>query len=69
MKPYTVKVKFIFEGEFIVSAASPLDAKQAVEKHCGLVIGGDIHSSLPKDEVNWNFPLHPNKKIISVRRT
>jgi hypothetical protein len=36
-----------------------LAAAEYVEKHCGLVLGGTIHSSLPFDEVDWEFPIHP----------
>lgn len=62
-KEYTVKTKFVFEGEFYIKADSKEQAREFVEKHCGLVIGGDIHSTLPDDDVNWNFDVHP-KKIV-----
>jgi hypothetical protein len=62
-KEYTVKTKFIFEGEFYVKVESREQALEFVGKHCGLVIGGDIHSTLPDEDVNWNFDVHP-KKIV-----
>jgi len=62
-KEYTVKTKFVFEGEFYVKAASLEQAREYVGKHCGFVIGGNIHSTLPKDDVDWNFNVHP-KKIV-----
>ena len=33
------------------------------KKRCGLVLGGEIHSSLPNDEVDWEFDVHPEKII------
>lgn len=49
-KQYTVKTKFVFEGEFYITAESKEQAKEYVMKHCGLVLGGDIHTTLP-DEI------------------
>ena len=51
----------IVETEKYVLAGEP-------EKHYGLVIGSDIHSSLPDDEVNWEFPVHPDTKIGKTTR-
>lgn len=60
IKEYTVKTKFVFEGEFYVKAKSK-KAKELVQKHCGMVIGSDIHTSLPSEDVDWNFKNHPIK--------
>ena len=70
MPKYTVETKFIFSGEFIVEAESAKQAEEYVVEHCGLVIGGDIHSSLPEEDVNWDFIVHPDKEIglIKVNR-
>lgn len=67
MKTYRVKTQFVFEGEFEIRAKNREQAAEYVAKHCGLVIGGDIHSSLPDNMVDWDFPVHPNKKIKSVK--
>jgi hypothetical protein len=67
MPTFKVKTQFIFTGEFTVKADNRQQAKEYVDKHCGLVIGGDIHSSLPYEDVEWNFPVHPEKKIKSVK--
>lgn len=62
-KDYQVKTKFVFEGTFTVKAESKQQAREFVEKHCGLTIGRDIHSTLPSDEIDWTFDVHP-KKIV-----
>lgn len=67
MNIYKVKTRFIFEGIFEIYANTKEEAKENVFKHCGLVIGGDLHSSLPDEEITWDFPVHPKKKIISVK--
>jgi hypothetical protein len=61
MKEYEIKTQFIFEGKFYIKADDKAMAKEYVEKHCGLVINGDIHSTLPDDVVDWDFPVHPKK--------
>jgi hypothetical protein len=62
-KRYSVKTRFIFEGFFVVKAKNKIQAREYVEQHCGLVIGGDIHSSLSSDDVDWDFFVHPKKVI------
>lgn len=67
MKTYNVETAFTFTGTFEVKAKSKAEAIEMVEKHCGLVIGGNIHTSLPDEVVkDWNFPVHPDKKVISI---
>jgi hypothetical protein len=62
MATYGVKTRFIFTGTFFVRAESKAGAKRLVEESCGLVLGGDPHASLPSSDVDWDFPLHPEKK-------
>lgn len=62
-KKYTIKTKFVFNGEFYITAESKEQAKEYVMKHCGLVLGGDIHTSLPDEICDWNFDVHPNKIV------
>jgi len=66
-KEYTVETRFSFTGTFTVKASSKDQAIEYVEKHCGLVIGGDIHSTLPEKDITWDFPVHPEKKIVSIK--
>ena len=56
---YRVRMQYIFEGVFEVVAKSWEDARQKVIQDCGLVMGGNIHSTLPDEEVNWAFSNHP----------
>lgn len=60
---YAVPTKFVFSGIFRIKAESQDHAEEYVQKHCGLVLGGEIHSSLPNDEVDWEFDVHPEKII------
>jgi hypothetical protein len=66
-REYAVKISFVFSGVFYVKAESRAEAKEYVEKHCGLVMGGDIHSTLPGEDVDWHFPVHPDKVIDQVK--
>ena len=56
---YRVRTQYIFEGVFEVVAESREDAWQKVIQDCGMVMGGNIHSTLPDEEINWAFSTHP----------
>jgi hypothetical protein len=63
MNQYAVKTRLSFTGTFYISAGSREEAREFVESHCGLILGGNIHSSLPYEAVDWDFPVHPDKAI------
>ena len=65
---YRVRTQYIFEGVFDVVAESKEDARKKVLQNCGLVMGGSIHSTLPDDEINWAFDIHPNKQIDGITK-
>ena len=67
-KVYRVRTQYIFEEVFEVVAESKEDARQKVLQDCGLVMGGSIHSTLPDDEINWAFDIHPNKQIDGITK-
>ena len=59
---FRIPVVFSFKGEFLVAAPSQSVAEKDVKEHCGLTIG-DIHSTLPEGDVDWNFDCHPARKV------
>lgn len=67
---YRVKTRFVFSGEFIVDANSRAEAKEMVQRECGLVMGGNIHTTLTDEEVDWDFDTHADKEIgrITIKR-
>ena len=67
-KVYRVRTQYIFDGEFDVVAESKEDAQKKVLQNCGLVMGGNIHSTSPDDEINWAFDRHPNKRISRITK-
>ena len=67
-KVYRVRTQYVFEGVFDVVAESKEEARQKVLQDCGLVMGGSIHSTLPDDEINWAFDIHPNKQIDGITK-
>ena len=76
-KAYRVRTQYIFEGVLDVVAENKEEARQKVLQNCGLVIGGNIHSTLPDDEINfssnalnnsWAFDRHPNKRISRITK-
>ena len=65
MKKIEVKVRYLFEGTYTVAADDRNEARTMVTRDCGLVLGGNIHTTLDDDEVDWNFDVHPDIQIIS----
>ena len=63
---YRVQTQYIFEGVFEVLANSKENARQKVLQDYGLVMGGNIHSTLPDEEVNWAFDKHPEIKTMRI---
>lgn len=64
---YRIRTQYIFEGVFEVVAESREEARQKVIQDCGMVMGGNIHSTLPDEEINWAFSTHP--EVITRRIT
>lgn len=65
-KVYRVRTQYSFEGVFEVVAESREDARQKVIQNCGLVMGGNIHSTLPDEEINWAFSSHPDTRTMQI---
>jgi hypothetical protein len=70
MKQYAVETRFAFSGCFFIAAENKAQAREYAEKHCGLVLGRGIHTALPDDMADWEFPAHPEKTIgrISIKK-
>jgi hypothetical protein len=66
-KSYQVSVRYCFDGIYVVKAGTRSEAVQSVKKDCGMVMGGSIHTVLHDDMVDWDFPVHPEVIISSVR--
>lgn len=67
MAKYDVKVRYAFEGTYTVVAEDHDEAKRMVSEDCGLVLGGNIHTTRDDGEVlDWNFGVHPDMQLLSV---
>jgi hypothetical protein len=67
MKKFALKTSFIFTGTFFVNAETKEKARKMVKEHCGLVLGGDIHTYLSDGIVDWDFPVHPKTVIVKAK--
>ena len=65
MKKIEVKVRYLFEGTYTVAADDRNEARTMVTRDCGLVLGGNIHTTLDDDDVDWKFDVHPDIQILS----
>ncbi len=66
MTEFRVPVTYTFEGVFYIKAESAEQAETYARRHCGMVLdrdGGDIHSTLPYNDVEWDFPVHPKEVV------
>jgi hypothetical protein len=70
IRQYVVRTRFVFKGAFFVKARNKDEAKELVEKYCGMTLGRNIHTSLPNEDVDWDFPVHPDKAVgrISAKK-
>ena len=68
MAKYKVRVRYTFVGTYTVAAEDRDEAKRMVNDDCGLVLGGDIHTTRDDDEVlDWDFCIHPDTRILSLQ--
>jgi len=68
MAKYDVRVRYSFEGTYKVVAEDRDDAERMVTEDCGLVLGGNIHTTRDDDEVtDWKFGSHPDMQILSFK--
>ena len=68
MAKYDVRVRYIFEGTYKVVAEDCDEAERMVTEDCGLVLGGNIHTTRDDDEVtDWKFGSHPDMQILSLK--
>lgn len=65
-KLFSVRMNFVFSGTVYVAASNADEAKEIAEKSCGLVMGEHVHRS-SSNIVDWDFPNHPKKQIVSAR--
>ncbi len=67
MTKYDVKVRYAFDGTYTVAAEDRDEARNMVSEDCGLVLGGNIHTTRDDDEVlDWNFGIHPDMQVLSI---
>lgn len=62
-KVYRVRTQYIFDGVFDVVANSREEARKKVIQDCGMVMDGNVQSTLPDEEVNWAFSTHPDVRM------
>lgn len=72
-KVYRVRTQYVFYGVFEVAAESREDARQKVIQDCGMVMVGNVHSSLLDEEINWAYSTHPDVRtgriIVQEKQT
>lgn len=62
-----MNTRFVFEGIFEVEASCRKEAKDIVKNECGLILGGNIHTT-SHDRINWGFDMHPNMEVRRIKK-
>jgi hypothetical protein len=65
-RTYVVPVKYIFKGKYKVEAESRQEAEEKVKDSCWMTSSG-YGSTLSCEEIDWDFPMHPEKQIMRRR--
>jgi len=65
-KVYRVRTQYVFEGVFEVSATDREEAERKILEDCGMVMGRGVHSTLPDEQINWAFDIHPEERVIET---
>ena len=68
MEKHRVKVQFIFDGYFDIVAHNGQQAREIANRDCGLVMGGSIHTTNDEQVKDWNFPIHPETQVLTVKQ-
>jgi len=68
MPKYKVGVQYSLIGHYVIEADDMHEAYMKAMNDCGCVVSNGIHSSLPDDEVNWDFPVHTDEKVLYVKK-
>lgn len=65
---YKVKVRYSYTGHFIINAENKEEARNFIENNYGSV-SPNIHTNLNDEDVDdWDFPIHPEEKILSITK-
>lgn len=67
-KTFKVPVKYTFSGFFEIKSDNKEEAREFAQKHCGLCLGGDIHTTLNDEDVTWEFSVHPDTTIGRISK-
>lgn len=69
MKRFEAKVRYTFDGHFIVRAASGKDAARMVTAQCGLTLCSGFHTTLGDAECpDWEFLTHPDMRVVTIKK-
>lgn len=64
-KLFKANVTFTFKGEVQINAKDRQQAIEYLEKHFGATLG-QIQATLDDEDIDWEFPVYPDKKITNV---
>ena len=66
MTMYKLDMQFIFNGNVNIEAYSIEEAHEKLHQSVHLCLGGNIHTELDDDEVDWDISTHSEKTILST---
>lgn len=63
MKRFSVPVSYTFMVVYDIDADTAQQAKEIASNDCGLVLGGNIHTSDEHHVISWDAHLHPDELV------
>ena len=63
---YVIDVEFVTKGKFTVEADSEQEARDSIKNDVGLCLGGNIHTNMNDEDIDWDFETHFDKRILNV---
>jgi hypothetical protein len=68
LKLFKANVTFTFKGDVQVCAEDKEQAQRLLEAEFAMVNNGGVHTTIDDEEIDWDFPVHPDKKITNLRK-
>lgn len=65
---FKANVTFTFKGDVQVYAEDKEQAFRLLQAKFEMINNGGIHTTIDSEEIDWDFPTHPDKKITNLHK-
>ena len=68
LKLFKANVTFTFKGDVQVYAEDREQAFELLQAQFEMINNDGIHTTLDDETIDWDFPVHPDKKITNLHK-